>query len=87
MTLGQPIAGTDKGPQILRDMGLHQALIKLGWRIHECGDLEFEAPRHNMRKADEVALGGKVNQCEAGTLCIYLYLSLLLTCAFSLFLC
>lgn len=41
MSFGQPFAGTDTGPQALRDAGLVQALTKLGWRVVECGDLQF----------------------------------------------
>lgn len=47
MTYGQPFAGTDRGPQALREKGLHQALSKLGWRLEEVGDLVFEPPGHN----------------------------------------
>lgn len=36
---GQPLAGTDKGPQLLRDAGLHKNLAALGWRIEEMGDV------------------------------------------------
>eukprot|EP00047_Mylnosiga_fluctuans_P003179 m.227834 g.227834 ORF g.227834 m.227834 type:complete len:400 (-) comp11650_c0_seq1:117-1316(-) len=47
MTYGQPYAGADRGPQALREKGLHQALIKLGWRIEEAGDVGFEPPGHS----------------------------------------
>lgn len=36
---GQPLAGTDKGPDLLRDAGLHQSLATLGWRVEEMGDV------------------------------------------------
>lgn len=36
---GQPLAGTDKGPQLLREAGLHHSLAALGWRVEEIGDV------------------------------------------------
>lgn len=36
---GQPLAGTDKSPQLLREAGLHQNLAALGWRVEEMGDV------------------------------------------------
>lgn len=36
---GQPLAGTDKGPQLLREAGLHKSLAALGWRVEEMGDV------------------------------------------------
>lgn len=37
--LGQPLAGTDKGPQLMRDAGLYKSLAALGWRVEEMGDV------------------------------------------------
>lgn len=45
-------------------VGLHQALIKLGWRVQECGNLSFPPPQYQL--VNEEALGGKANQCHAG---------------------
>ena len=36
---GQPLAGTDKGPSLLREAGLHQSLAALDWRVEELGDV------------------------------------------------
>ncbi len=47
MSWGQPRAGTDHGPQILRDHGLEGTLLSLEWRIDDQGDLTFDAPTRN----------------------------------------
>lgn len=44
---GQPLAGTDKGPQLLREAGLHQSLADLGWRVEEIGDVVREREVHH----------------------------------------
>lgn len=50
MIYGQPFGGTDLGPKILRERGLHQALTKLGWRVDEKGDLQFDFPSQDRRE-------------------------------------
>lgn len=44
MTYGQTYTGTDKSPAALRAGGLHSNLKSLNWRIHDSGDMEFDAP-------------------------------------------
>ncbi|EDQ89232.1 uncharacterized protein MONBRDRAFT_37086, partial [Monosiga brevicollis MX1] len=43
-TYGQPRYGVDNGPEALRDAGLMEALLRLGWRAYEHGDITFESP-------------------------------------------
>lgn len=43
MTYGQPFAGTDGGPRMLREAGLRGMLAALGWRVEDLPDLDFEA--------------------------------------------
>jgi arginase len=43
MTYGQPFVGTDTGPEMLREKGLRQKLTKLGWRVEDTPDLNFDA--------------------------------------------
>ena len=44
MSFGQPYEGVQKGPSALRDAGLLDGIMKLGWRVSERGDLDFEGP-------------------------------------------
>lgn len=44
MTYGQPLLGTDSGPDLLRDAGLHKTLVDLGWSVEETGNLDFVPP-------------------------------------------
>jgi arginase len=44
MTAGQPLLGTDRGPELIRSLGLGGRLAKLGWRVSDIGDLEFPSP-------------------------------------------
>ncbi|KAL0583608.1 hypothetical protein ABG067_006527 [Albugo candida] len=44
MTYGQPLLGTDTGPDLLREAGLHKYLVKLGWSVEETGNLRFDPP-------------------------------------------
>lgn len=50
---GQPLAGTDSGPKMIRDAGLMQALKKMGWRIDDKGDVDTSAPTEEEFKQDE----------------------------------
>lgn len=42
MIHGQPFVGTNFGPTLLREAGLHQNLTKLGWRIEDMQDIDFK---------------------------------------------
>mmetsp|Transcript_11793 Transcript_11793/g.28250 ORF Transcript_11793/g.28250 Transcript_11793/m.28250 type:complete len:417 (+) Transcript_11793:94-1344(+) len=42
MTWGQPFVGTDSGPAMLRERGLLTNLTKLGWRVEDLNDLDFD---------------------------------------------
>ena len=41
MSFGQPISGTDRGPQLLRLAGLENALKSLDWTVVDNGDLDM----------------------------------------------
>jgi len=43
MTYGQPFAGTDHGPALLREKGLRGMLSSLGWRVEDLPDLSFDS--------------------------------------------
>uniref|UniRef100_M4C2G5 Arginase n=1 Tax=Hyaloperonospora arabidopsidis (strain Emoy2) TaxID=559515 RepID=M4C2G5_HYAAE len=63
MTYGQPLLGTDGGPKLLREAGLHKTLVKLGWSVDETGNIEYVAPT-----CDDPVLDpryGKAKQCFA----------------------
>ncbi|RLN58896.1 hypothetical protein BBJ29_000200 [Phytophthora kernoviae] len=47
MTYGQPLLGTDSGPDLLREAGLHKVLVDLGWSVEETGNLNFHPPTRN----------------------------------------
>ncbi|KAJ0392264.1 hypothetical protein P43SY_006026 [Pythium insidiosum] len=47
MTYGQPLLGTDGGPDLLRDAGLHKQLVEIGWSVEETGNLNFVPPRRD----------------------------------------
>ncbi|CAM9658108.1 unnamed protein product [Ectocarpus sp. 12 AP-2014] len=59
---GQPLAGTDKSPQLLREAGLHQNLAALGWRVEEMGDVDMTGPPGG---ADPAAAGGDAHHSLA----------------------
>ncbi|CAM9521120.1 unnamed protein product [Ectocarpus fasciculatus] len=59
---GQPLAGTDKSPQLLREAGLHQNLAALGWRVEEMGDVDMTGPAGG---ADPAAAGGDAHHSLA----------------------
>lgn len=42
---GQPHLGTDSGPDHLREAGLHNQLVELGWSVEETGNLDFLSPK------------------------------------------
>ena len=62
LTWGQPLAGTDRGPKLLRDGGVVENLIKLGWRVNECGDLDFPSPSASDPVPD---IEGNLKNCHA----------------------
>ncbi|EGZ05985.1 hypothetical protein PHYSODRAFT_289211 [Phytophthora sojae] len=61
MTYGQPLLGTDGGPDLLREAGLHKTLVDLGWSVEEMGNLNFVAPSFNDPALDPRY--GKAKQC------------------------
>ncbi|ETI38618.1 arginase, variant [Phytophthora nicotianae CJ01A1] len=61
MTYGQPLLGTDSGPDQLREAGLHKTLVDLGWSVEENGNLSFVAPSSNDPVLDPRY--GKAKQC------------------------
>ncbi|KAI9908070.1 hypothetical protein PsorP6_003530 [Peronosclerospora sorghi] len=63
MTYGQPLLGTDGGPDRLRGVGLHKMLVNLGWSVEENGNLEFAAPSRDDPVLDPRY--GKAKQCFA----------------------
>lgn len=52
MTAGQPLLGTDVGPELIRKHGLRSRLASLGWRVSDRGDLAFPAPAANDASID-----------------------------------
>jgi hypothetical protein len=65
MSYGQPKAGTDQGPMMLRDAGLHKTLAALEWRVNERGDLKFDPPTPSDPQFDEEKYGGKARNSFA----------------------
>jgi len=53
MSWGQPLAGTDYGPQLLRESGVVRALSKVGWRVNDTGDVPVLPPSEAEHRADE----------------------------------
>eukprot|EP00285_Hemiselmis_virescens_P011635 CAMPEP_0173390472 /NCGR_PEP_ID=MMETSP1356-20130122/14969_1 /TAXON_ID=77927 ORGANISM="Hemiselmis virescens, Strain PCC157" /NCGR_SAMPLE_ID=MMETSP1356 /ASSEMBLY_ACC=CAM_ASM_000847 /LENGTH=366 /DNA_ID=CAMNT_0014347873 /DNA_START=26 /DNA_END=1126 /DNA_ORIENTATION=+ len=44
MTHGQPKEGTDDGPDMIRNAGLHDELKSLGWKVDDLGNLAMPKP-------------------------------------------
>lgn len=63
MTLGQPMEGTDHGPQLLRDAGLESALDALGWNVEDQGDLSM---RPDVSKIETDGLAKNVAAVASG---------------------
>ena len=61
---GQPLLGTDDGPELLRAAGLHKTLVDLGWSVEENGNLDFAAPAREDPVMDPSY--GKAKQCFSG---------------------
>ncbi|CAM9463112.1 unnamed protein product, partial [Choristocarpus tenellus] len=59
---GQPLEGTDKGPQLIREAGLHRSLTALGWRVEETGDVDMTGP---VGGADPEVAGGFAHHSKA----------------------
>ncbi|KAF1788684.1 Ureohydrolase domain [Phytophthora cactorum] len=66
---GQPLLGTDGGPDLLREAGLHKTLVDLGWSVEENGNLNFVAPSSNDPMLDPRF--GKAKQCFPGLLSVH----------------
>nr|CCA19045.1 arginase putative [Albugo laibachii Nc14] len=63
MTYGQPLLGTDTGPDLLREAGLHKNLVELGWSVEETGNLHFDPPKRTDPILDSIY--GHAKQCFA----------------------
>eukprot|EP00903_Cladosiphon_okamuranus_P012729 g11900.t1 len=59
---GQPLAGTDKGPSLMREAGLLGSLAALGWRVEEMGDVDMTGPPGG---ADPALAGGHAHHSVA----------------------
>lgn len=60
---GQPHAGTDLGPTLMRKSGLLTCLEALEWTVDEKGDIQFDEPTSADPKPDEALIGGKAKNC------------------------
>ena len=49
LTFGQPFAGVDNSPIMLREAGLRTDLTRLGWRVQDSPDLELQTPKALLR--------------------------------------
>eukprot|EP01126_Amoeba_proteus_P017972 TRINITY_DN1890_c0_g1_i21.p1 TRINITY_DN1890_c0_g1~~TRINITY_DN1890_c0_g1_i21.p1 ORF type:complete len:626 (-),score=107.51 TRINITY_DN1890_c0_g1_i21:486-2363(-) len=38
---GQPIAGVEKAPEVLRNSGLKEKILNLGWKVNDLGDFNY----------------------------------------------
>ena len=45
--MGQPLAGTARGPALLRKAGVREMLTSLGWRVEDLGDVDGKATKEN----------------------------------------
>ena len=63
MTHGQPLAGADHGPELIRSKGLRDALAQLNWRVQDGGDLQFDPPSSS--DAELPRKLGKAKNCVA----------------------
>lgn len=63
MTLGQPLNGTDNGPDLLREKGLVQGLTKLDWRVDDTGNLKL--PKSSRTDPSLAKSLGKAKNCYA----------------------
>jgi len=68
MTYGQPLAGVDFGPELIRSKGLRDALAALDWRVQDGGDLHFEKPASTDKVLPE-SLGRAKNSVAVGRGC------------------
>ena len=57
--------GTDDGPDMLRDGGLHNIIRDLGWNVEETGNMSFAPPTINDPTLDPKY--GLAKQSFAGT--------------------
>jgi len=63
LSWGQPLAGTDHGPQLLRNEGLLTCLTGLEWRVENQGDLQFDIPQETDPSPDPKLIGGNAKNC------------------------
>jgi len=63
LSWGQPLAGTDHGPELLRKEGLLNCLTGLEWRVENEGDVEVQPPNPSDPVPDEGLIGGKAKNC------------------------
>jgi len=57
MVFGQAKDGTDGGPSMIRESGLHKQLKELDWAVKDLGDLEFKPPHTDDPAADPEVRG------------------------------
>jgi arginase len=69
LALGQDLAGVEDAPTALRDVGLAQAILELGWQVNDTGDLPFDLPHHRESDIGQVTLGKVKYAHEVGTAC------------------
>lgn len=53
MTHGQPYVGTDITPELLRKGGLTSKLSKLGWRVEDLPDLDFDMAYNKYKQQEQ----------------------------------
>jgi arginase len=69
MTWGQPKAGTDNGPEMIRRAGLSQELGKLGWAVEDLGDIAIDPPSASDPQGDPAYLNQMKNCYAVGKGC------------------
>lgn len=74
---GQPLAGTDKSPQLLREAGLRQNLTALGWRVEEMGDV---VRHHFAQDIQNTLVRIPSGCCDEARRCFLVFFNLLAFC-------
>ena len=65
LSFGQSMAGVDLGPGAIRVAGLPQRIAKLGYEVHDLGDLAIERPRSLPAMGDKLKYLTEVHEaCE-----------------------
>jgi arginase len=62
MAFGQPKPGTDDGPAVLRESGLHKAIEDLDWACDDKGDVNMDAT--SIKLVSNKKVDGKAHNCE-----------------------